>query len=281
MKIFLLTALTMTAFASNSILNRLAVADFNMDPMVFAVIRTGAGAVMLAALVMARQGRFDIGPGRLRGAVALAIYMIGFSWAYLSIGAGLGALILFGVLQIVVFGYALLQGQTIGLLRWVGGSVALLGLVVLLWPVGASAVPFMGALAMIIAGAAWATYTLLGQGEPDALVASTGNFIVAFPLVALALLGGWGGEISTWGVMLAIIAGALTSGLGYAMWYQILPQIPTTIGAIAQLSVPVIAVIAGVILLDEPLTGRMLGAGLLVLGGIAISLLRKPAEGQG
>jgi drug/metabolite transporter (DMT)-like permease len=275
MRLFLLTALTMTAFAANSVLNRVAVADFGMDPMVFAVIRTIAGALMLAGLVLARGRVPDFGTKRFVGAVALAAYMIGFSWAYMTLGAGLGALILFGVLQVVMFSFAVTRGQAIPPLRWAGAGIAFVGLIVLLWPSGAAAVPVLGAAAMVIAGVAWAAYTLLGQGEPDALAASAGNFVLCVPLVALALLGGWGGALSFAGVALAVIAGAVTSGLGYALWYRVLPQIPTTIAAIAQLSVPVIAVFAGVLLLDEVLTIRLVVAGALVLGGIAVSLARK------
>lgn len=275
MRLFLLTTLTMIAFASNSLLNRLAVANFDIDPMVFAVIRTFAGAVMLAGLLCVRGRVPAFGRTHIAGAVALAIYMIGFSWAYLSLGAGLGALILFGVLQVVMFGFAVIKGQAIPALRWAGAAIALAGLVVLLWPVGATAVPMWGALSMAVAGTAWAAYTLLGQGAPDALAASAGNFVLCVPLVALVLLFGWGGTLSLGGVGLAVIAGAVTSGLGYAMWYYVLPQIPTTIAAITQLSVPVIAVFAGVVLLDEALTVRLVVAGVLVLGGIAVSLVRK------
>lgn len=278
MKLFLLTSLTMLAFALNSVLNRVAVADFNMDPMVFAVIRTAAGAAMLVACVAFRNGWPDFGRKRIPGGVALAIYMIGFSWAYLSLGAGLGALILFGVLQIVMFAFAVLRKQGIPVLRWVGAGVSLIGLAALLWPGGSAAVPLLGALAMIAAGVAWAVYTLLGQGEPDALAASAGNFVIGLPLVALALIAGWDGEISAGGVGLAVVAGAVTSGLGYALWYRILPQLATTTAAIAQLSVPVIAVAIGYAALSEPLTTQLLVAGALVLGGIAISLMKRPGQ---
>jgi len=254
MQLFLLVTLTMTAFASNSLLNRLGVSNFGMDPMAFAVIRTAAGAAMLAALVMLRgQGGLALGSRkRLAGAVALAIYMIGFSWSYLTLGAGLGALILFGILQVVMFGWAVVEGQAISPLKWFGGAVAMLGLVILLWPGGSAAVPFAGALAMLAAGVAWAAYTLLGRGEPDALASTAGNFILCLPLVALLLVGADMSSVTLPGIITAIIAGAVTSGMGYALWYRC------------------------VVLLGEPLTGRLVLAGVLVLGGIAISL--KPAR---
>lgn len=274
MHLFFLVTLTMTAFASNSLLNRLGVSNYGMDPMVFAVIRTAAGAAMLAALVLLRgQGGLSLMTRkRAAGALALAVYMIGFSWSYLTLGAGLGALILFGVLQVVMFGWAVIEGQAISPLKWCGGAIAMAGLVILLWPGGATAVPFAGAVAMLAAGVAWAAYTLLGRGEPDALAATAGNFILCLPLVALLLVVADAGTITMPGVLTALVAGAITSGLGYALWYRCLPQLATVTASVAQLSVPVIAVGAGVLLLSEPLTARLVLAGVLVLGGIGISL---------
>lgn len=274
MHLFLLVTLTMTAFASNSLLNRLGVSNYGMDPMVFAVIRTAAGAAMLAALVLLRgQGGLSLMTRkRAAGALALAVYMIGFSWSYLTLGAGLGALILFGVLQVVMFGWAVVEGQAISRLKWCGGAIAMAGLVILLWPGGATAVPFAGAVAMLAAGVAWAAYTLLGRGEPDALAATAGNFILCLPLVALLLAVADTGTITMPGVLTALVAGAVTSGLGYALWYRCLPQLATVTASVAQLSVPVIAVGAGVLLLSEPLTARLVLAGVLVLGGIGLSL---------
>jgi drug/metabolite transporter (DMT)-like permease len=274
MKLFLLVALTMAAFAANSILNRLGVSNLGMDPMAFAVIRTAAGAVMLAMLVRLRgQGGLSLwARKRAAGALALAVYMIGFSWSYLTLGAGLGALILFGVLQVVMFGWAVVEGQRISPIRWIGAAVAMVGLVILLWPGGGAAVPFAGSMAMIIAGAAWAVYTLLGRGEPDALAATAGNFILCFPLVVGALALADLGSLTGMGVVTAVVAGAVTSGMGYACWYRCVPQLATATAAVTQLSVPVIAVVAGVILLAEPVTLRLMIAGVLVLGGIAISV---------
>jgi drug/metabolite transporter (DMT)-like permease len=268
----------MTAFAANSILNRVGVATYGMDPMAFAVIRTLAGAVMLTAMVVLRgSGGLKLcNAKRGAGAVALALYMIGFSWSYLTLGAGLGALILFAILQVVMFGWAVFEGQKIPAIRWVGAGVAMAGLVVLLWPGGGAAVPLAGAAAMILAGVSWGAYTLLGRGEPDALAASAGNFVLCFPLVAGTLLIADLGTMTVPGVVTAVIAGAATSGIGYAMWYRCLPHLATATAAVAQLSVPVIAVAAGVLLLAEPVTTRLLIAGVLVLGGIAISL--KPAR---
>lgn len=275
-KITLLLALTMCAFAANSILNRIGVAQYGMDPMDFAAIRVAAGAAMLWLLVGLRGAGWPhlwAWP-RAAGALALAGYMIGFSWAYLSLGAGLGALILFGVLQVVIFGWTVAKGQTIPPQRWAGACVAFAGLCALLWPAGAQTVPVGGALAMTGAGIAWAIYTLLGRGEPDALAATAANFLLCCPVVLLALPFSQLGGASWQGVLTACVAGAVTSGMGYALWYRILPHIPATLAGIAQLSVPVLTVIAGVLILSEPVTLRLVLAAALVLGGIGLSLPR-------
>jgi len=274
MKLFALVALTMCAFAANSVLNRIGVALQGMDPLDFATVRTAAGAVMLWLLVSIRKAPRPpvFNTKRVAGAAALAIYMVGFSWAYITLDAGLGALILFGTLQIVVFGWAVIEGGNIPVLRWIGAAIALTGLCVLLWPSGDAAVPLGGAISMAIAGTSWAAYTLLGRAEADPLGATASNFLLCLPLVAVAMLWVGIGTMPVGGIVTAIIAGGLTSGVGYAMWYRALPSLPTTVAGIAQLSVPVIAVTAGVIFLSEPLTLRLVIAGALVLGGITVSL---------
>lgn len=281
MRLFLLVTLTMCAFAANSILTRVGVAHYAMDAVSFAALRVAAGAVMLAVLVVARGGApFDGLLSRWRGALALSVYMLGFSWAYLTLGAGLGALILFGSLQIMMFGWAVWRGQNIPQMRWIGACFALVGLGVLLWPTQSFSVPFAGTLLMLAATFGWAVYTILGQGAKDPLLATAGNFILCLPIVALALFGADLGAFNTGGVVAAILAGAVTSGLGYALWYRVLPQLPTTVAAVAQLSVPVIAVVGGVLFLNEQVTMRMAIAGLLVLGGIALSNVRWVPTGR-
>lgn len=274
MKLFALVALTMCAFAANSVLNRIGVALQGMEPLDFAMVRTAAGAAVLWLLISLRKAPRPpvFTAKRAAGAAALAIYMVGFSWAYITLDAGLGALILFGVLQIVVFGWTVIEGRKIPLLRWIGAAIALTGLCVLLWPSGAASVNLGGAISMATAGMSWAAYTLLGRAEADPLGATASNFLLCMPLVAIAMVWVGSGTMPLNGIMTAIIAGAITSGVGYAMWYQALPSLPTTVAGIAQLSVPVIAVTAGVIFLKEPLTLRLVIAGGLVLGGIATSL---------
>ena len=275
MRLFLLTVLTMCALAGNSILNRWGVDVFGLDPMTFAVLRTVSGAAVLWVLVRGRGGRIGpLGRARWAGAAALSVYMIGFSWAYLTLGAGIGALILFGSVQLVMFAVAVGRGQAVSLMRWSGAGVAFAGLVLLLWPGGSVTIPLAGAASMAAAGAAWGCYTLLGQRAADALAATAGNFALAVPMVLPTLLLSAGGPVSFGGGVTAVLSGAVTSGLGYALWYRVLPRLDTTVAAVAQLSVPVIAVAAGLVLLAEPVTGRTVLAGALVLGGIGLSLLR-------
>ncbi|WP_458789906.1 DMT family transporter [Yoonia sp. MH D7] len=275
MTLFWTVAAAMAAFAANSVLNRIGVAHYGMDPFGFAFLRVASGAAMLSVLVVSAGANPLRGVlGAWRGALALAAYMLGFSYAYLTLGAGLGALILFGVLQVLMFGWAILCGALIPVMRWVGACMALLGLAVLLWPAGGAVVPVMGTVSMIGAAAGWAAYSILGQGVRDPIAASARNFLLCLPLVAVPLLAGEAIGFPMGGVIAALLSGAVTSGLGYALWYRVLPQLHVTSAAIAQLSVPVIAVGFGVLFLDEPLTSRMVFAGMLVLGGIGISILK-------
>ena len=281
MRLAALVAVVMLAFAGNSILNRIGVARFGMDPLSFGAIRVAAGALVLLAITRGQGWPRLRDPWRWAGAATLGLYMIGFSWAYFSLGAGLGALILFATVQVMMFGTAVARGQRVPPLRWIGMAVAMAGLIVLLWPVGAVRVDPAGALAMIAAGTGWGAYTLLGQGERDATRASAANFMLCLPLMLLAVAArAQIGPLPAGGVVTAIVAGAVTSGLGYALWYRVLPALPTTMAATAQLSVPVIAVLAGILLLAEPLTPRIAVASALVLGGIGLSVLRQRRIGS-
>lgn len=276
MKLFLLTALTMCAFAANSILNRLAVESGASDPAGFAVVRVFFGALVLAALVYARGANLPLcNKRRFVGSGSLSLYMIGFSVAYLTLDAGLGALILFGVVQITMFTAGALTGSVPTGRQISGAGIALVGLAYVLWPSGAVRVDPVGASLMTAAGIGWAIYSIAGRSEPDALSGTAANFVVALPATGLALLalgGDW--QMTAAGYGLAALSGGVTSGLGYALWYRVLPQLAPAVAAIVQLSVPVIAIAAGVILLGEVTSPRLLlGAGL-VLGGIALAVMR-------
>lgn len=274
MRLLLITILTMVAFAANSVLNRSAVASFDTGPEAFAVIRTIAGAVTLMLLLALRgQGRaFGAWSQRLPGAAMLALYMAGFSLAYRSLEAGIGALILFGGVQITMFAGAFVGREPIPTWRWIGAGVSMTGLLVLVWPSGGSAPSLAGALLMAAAAVGWGFYSLLGRKVSDPLAATAWNFLLAVPLVAPLALLGLSGTAAGYG--LAVVSGAVTSGLGYALWYKIVPQLGATRAAVAQLSVPVIATLGGVLLLSEPASLRLAIATCLVLGGIAVSLRR-------
>ncbi len=274
MRLFLLTSLTMCAFAANSLLNRLAVGSGAADPASFAVIRVLSGAAMLAFLVILRGGAIPfLDRARVAGATALALYMVGFSLAYLTLDAGLGALILFGVVQITMFVLAAAWGNPASVRQIAGATVAFLGLAWVLWPSGSWSTDLTGAALMVAAGIGWAIYTLSGRGATDALAATAANFCLCLPLVAILLpVSPVPLAINPLGVALAVVSGAVTSGLGYALWYRLLPHLDTGVAAIVQLSVPVIALVGGVVLLGETATLRLLMGAVLVLGGIAMAL---------
>lgn len=275
MKLFLLTVMTMSAFAANSILNRAAVDGAGMSPFDFALLRVWAGALTLAVLTMRAPAvwRGLMTAKTLAGGATLTIYMIGFSAAYLTLDAGVGALILFGVVQLAMFTITSLRGVPPRALQLIGAGVAFAGLVVLLWPAGGVALDAVGVGAMIAAGLGWAVYSILGQGVAAPVVATARNFAVSAVMVAPLVLAFGGG--SAQGVTLAVISGVVASALGYSLWYQIVPRLGASKAALAQLSVPVIAVAGGAILFGEAITPRMIIAGLLVVGGLGIGLIRR------
>ena len=278
MRLALLIALTMCAFAANSVLNRMAVDGGHADAASFAMIRVLAGAAVLVLLARAQRRPLPLAPGRRRltGAVSLAVYMVGFSVAYRSLDAGLGALILFGVVQITMFAAASLSGVPPGAQRIAGALIAFGGLAIVLNPLGAHHADLTGALFMIAAGIGWGIYSIAGRSEPDALAATAANFCLALPLTLLApLLSGAELHADAGGVALAVVSGAVTSGLGYALWYSLLPRLDASVAAVLQLSVPVIAVVAGILILGETLSLRVIAGAVLVLGGIALSLPRR------
>ncbi len=277
MRLFLLTCLTMCAFAANSILNRLAIESGASDPISFAVIRVLCGAVLLSALVLFRGGHLPLLNGRrIIGAGSLSIYMIGFSLAYLTLDAGLGALILFGVVQVTMFAYGSMTGAAPTRRQLGGAAVALGGLTFVLWPAGNVQVDGLGGALMVAAGIGWSVYSLAGRSEPDALEGTAANFLVALPVTGFAVVmvgGPW--HMTGLGYFLAALSGGVTSGLGYALWYRVLPQLVPSVAAVIQLSVPIIAIVAGIILLNEVASTRLMIGTVLVLGGIALAVQRR------
>ncbi|WP_252274503.1 DMT family transporter [Pseudomonas subflava] len=273
MRVALLTALAMLAFAGNSLLCRIALRDSDLDPASFTAIRLIAGALVLALLVALRRK----GPlrGDWRSALALFAYAAGFSFAYVELDAGSGALILFGAVQASMLGYGWLRGERLRPLQLFGLLAALGGLVYLLLP-GASAPAPQAAGLMVLAGVAWAFYSLLGRGNADPLAATAGNFLRSLvALLPLAALFAGSLEWDTMGAFYAVLSGALASGIGYAIWYAALPHLKAIQAASVQLSVPIITALLGALLLGEALSLRLAIASVAVLGGIALILLAK------
>ena len=275
----LLTALAMLAFAGNSLLCRLALRETAIDAASFTAVRLLAGACTLWLLLQLRQNR-QAPAGSWAGAVALFTYAAAFSFAYLQLDTGAGALLLFGAVQLSMLLWGLLRGERLGLCASLGTALATAGLLALLLP-GASAPPLQAALLMLLAGVAWGAYSLLGRGQGNPLAVTAGNFLRATPLallLALAVLPqlNWDGP----GLFYALLSGALTSGVGYAIWYSALPGLHASQAATVQLSVPILAALGGSLLLSEALTLRLLLSAVAVLGGIALVLSARQRAGS-
>jgi len=274
-----LTSLAMIAFAGNSLLCRVALRHSNIDAASFTTIRLISGAMML--WVAARMGRgANAGQGNWLSAFALFTYAAAFSFAYVSLPAATGALLLFGAVQATMIGHGIWAGDRLLRLQLVGLALALAGLVGLLLP-GLSAPPLFGSVLMLGAGIAWGLYSLRGRGAGDPTRVTAGNFARAVPFaVTLSALTYPHNSLDGLGIWYAIASGALTSGIGYAIWYAALPALSAAKASTVQLSVPVIAAAGGVVLLGEAVTVRLVLSSAAVLGGIALVLLeRKNATG--
>jgi drug/metabolite transporter (DMT)-like permease len=285
MRLAALTALVMVAFAANSVLNRAAVGAGQIGALDFALVRAVAGAGLLVLLIRLRHGSLPLlQPRRMLGGLMLTTYLIGFSLAYLAMDAGLGALILFGGVQVTMFAGALVMGERPPTRRWIGAALAFGGLAWLVWPGGAVTLPLWAVGSMGFAALGWGIYSLIGRGSSDPLGDTGAAFVwatVAGFLAVLAQSGGSPVNDATWaGLALAVTSGAVTSGLGYALWYEVLPRIGASVAGLVQLSVPVIAALGGVLFLSEAPSLRMLGAGALVLGGIAWGLWPQRTRGS-
>lgn len=278
-RVLALTALTMIAFASNSLLCRAALGRTHIDAASFTTIRLISGALVLWLIVQISGGT-RTGGGSWRSAVALFIYAAGFSYAYLSLSASTGALLLFGAVQATMIGYGIWIGEHLRYIQLAGLLLAFAGLIGLLLP-GVTAPPLIGSLLMLGAGVAWGVYSLRGRGAGDPTVVTAGNFLRTVPIaIILSAVMFKGIGIDAAGIGYAVASGALASGLGYAIWYTVLPALKATSAATVQLSVPVIAALGGVLLLGEHITLRLVLASIAILGGIALVILEKrPATG--
>lgn len=273
-RIIFLTSLTMIAFAGNSLLCRIALKHTSIDAASFTTIRLISGAMMLWLIVRTRRGT-DTGGGNWLSSLALFAYAAGFSFAYVSLPAATGALLLFGAVQATMIGYGIWAGERLLKLQLAGLVLALGGLVGLLLP-GLSAPPLYGSVLMLIAGVAWGIYSLRGKDAGDPTKVTAGNFLRAVPIaviLSISMLNG--ASLDTAGFWYAVSSGALASGIGYAIWYTVLPALKATNAATVQLSVPVIAALGGIAFLGEPITLRLVLASVAILGGIALIILEK------
>ncbi|UFH50844.1 DMT family transporter [Pseudomonas sp. KNUC1026] len=273
-RLLVLTALAMLAFAGNSVLCRLALKATELDPLSFTAIRLISGAAMLWLLLRLRAPGARLGGG-WAGGLALFVYALCFSLAYVQVETGAGALVLFGAVQLTMLLYGLARGERLSLGSGAGLLLAVVGLLALLLP-GANAPPLPACALMAAAGIAWGVYSLLGKGARDPLVVTTGNFLRALPIGLLACLPRlaalrWDGQ----GALYAVLSGALASGLGYALWYSVLPRLPAVKAASVQLSVPVLAALAGVLFLGEALSLRLVLCAVAVLGGVGCVLVAR------
>lgn len=267
----------MLAFAGNSLLCRAALANHHIDASSFTAIRLVSGAMVLWLILQLRGGARG-GKGSWLSAVALFVYAAGFSYAYLNLPAATGALLLFGAVQASMIGYGIRAGERLQRLQFVGLVLALAGLVGLLLP-GATTPPLIGSVLMLAAGVAWGIYSLRGRGSGNPLAVTAGNFLRTVPLaIVLSAVTVRGISMDASGFWYALASGALTSGLGYAIWYAVLPALQATSAATVQLSVPVIAALGGVLLLGEDVGLRLVLASVAILGGIALVIIRKPVR---
>jgi len=276
-RIVALTILALTAFAANSVLCRAALGEGTIDAASFSALRLLSGALILWLLVTLRPGRTTLG-GNWRSAACLFLYAVPFSFAYESLSTGTGALILFGAVQATMLIAAVLSGERPGWLQWLGLLTALGGLVYLVLP-GVSAPDALGSALMTVAGVGWGFYSLRGRFTTDPLGETAGNFARSLPMVALVSAASLGSvRVEPTGAMLAVTSGALASGVGYAIWYAALLGLTAASAATVQLSVPVLAAVGGVILMGEAVTPRLQIASLLILGGVALALLKRRSD---
>ncbi|MFT5720653.1 MAG: drug/metabolite transporter (DMT)-like permease [Motiliproteus sp.] len=302
----LLTATALIALAANSVLCRLAL-DIDgdapgIDAASFTLIRLAAGAMMLMLLLQLRNHRrrrlntqqqpphperstsasasASTKPGSWLAALYLFSYAIAFSYAYISLDTGIGALILFGAVQLTMIIVTLVGGTRLSSSEWLGLGLAFSGFIYLVLP-NLSTPSLLGFGLMTLAGMAWGGYTLKGRGSSDPLADTTFNFVRTLPLaVVLLLVGIYQGHITSNGVILALASGALTSGIGYSIWYRVLADLSTTQAAAIQLLVPVIATLGGVIFVAEPVSWRLVIATLMILGGIALTILGRYTQAR-
>ena len=280
MKTLLLTALTMVTFAGNSLLCRLALNSYNMDPASFTSIRLITGAITLWLLTAKKLQIKD--HGSWPSALALFAYAACFSFAYVNLSASMGALLLFGAVQVTMISYGITHGEKLAKAQVTGLLAAIAGFAYLLWP-GLSAPPLIPSSIMILSGIAWGAYSLLGKGALNPASVTAGNFLRSVPFtIVLSLVSiiltqetSTGSSLGLPAILIATTSGAVTSGLGYTLWYKVLPMLKSTSASTVQLSVPIITAFAGIIFLNESMSQRLLISSLAILGGITLVITQK------
>lgn len=277
MTIIVLTAFTMIAFAANSLLCRMALSDPLIDPVSFTTIRlaSGALALILVSRLVAEGGSQQENKGSWVSGFALFAYAAAFSLAYVSLNAGMGALILFGAVQFTMIVAALRSGEKLGLAQWAGSITAIGGLIYLVLP-GISAPDPTGALLMCASGVAWGVYSIRGKNVNAPAATTAANFLRAAPFAVLASAFAFSRiQMEPVGILLALISGVVTSGLGYVLWYKALRGLTTTQASIIQLLVPVLAAFGGTVFLSELVSMRLVTASALILGGVGLAVLKR------
>jgi drug/metabolite transporter (DMT)-like permease len=277
-KIIGYTSFALVAFAFNSILCRMALRGGEADAAGFTALRLASGAVALIVIsYFFGKGKTSSTRGNWISAFFLFAYAICFSFAYIGLTAAAGALILFSSVQFTMIAVALSRGERPHRLEWLGLVIAVAGLVYLVFP-GLSSPPLLASVLMAAAGVAWGFYTLRGKGSSDPLGDTAGNFIRSVPMIVVAAIPFFAQiNVSTRGFVLAVLSGAIASGVGYTVWYAALKNHTATRAAVLQLSVPVIAAFGGILLLSEVLSTRLLIASALILGGIAMTIFGRRA----
>jgi drug/metabolite transporter (DMT)-like permease len=272
----IVTAFTLVAFAANSLLCRMALGGHLIDPVSFTTIRlvSGALALILVLRLSGESNKPQQAKGSWASGLALFAYAIAFSLAYVSLSTGMGALILFGSVQVTMISVALKSGEKLGPVQWIGLAAAISGFIYLVMP-GISAPDPLGALLMCISGIAWGVYSIRGKGVSTPVVMTAGNFTRSAPMAIIAGAIAFSSvHLELFGVLLALVSGIITSGLGYVLWYKALRSLTTTQASAVQLMVPVIAAFGGVAFLAEQVSFRLIFGSALILGGVALAVIK-------
>lgn len=276
--VILPTVFALVAFGSNSLLCRLALKQMGIDPVSFTSLRILSGALTLGVLLVARRATRRPLSGSWLSALMLFLYAAGFSYAYVRLSTATGALILFGTVQVTMISSGIVRGERLTHWQWGGFWVALGGLVYFLFP-GLSAPPWREAALMVSAGVAWGGYSLRAKGVVDPIETTAGNFLRgALLTILLSLVTIRERHLTTLGVTFALISGSITSALGYVIWYTALRTLKATQAAVVQLAVPILAALAGIVVVGEPVTQRLLRATVIILGGIALAIRKEPSK---